>query len=165
MRRQTEQTPARALQITPWERQALQLLANGDTPGAVAQDLGLSTLETEVLLTRLFAVMGATSQAEAVTVARKRGLLMAERPALKSAEPSSHGGAIAGIRELTDDQSDAPATPPEPPRMGEAVPSLRHPGSATVPMLPPSVRCPLGTTGSLRHRLPWERDRHLRSRP
>jgi DNA-binding CsgD family transcriptional regulator len=79
MRKQSEQeSPGRALQITPWERQALQLLANGDTMVDVAVGIGISTLETEALLSRLFAALGAATQDEAIAVAHKRGLLMCE---------------------------------------------------------------------------------------
>ena len=66
------------LQITPWERQALQLLANGDTPDEVATSLGVSRLETAALLTRLFTAMGAATRAEAIASARKRGLLRSD---------------------------------------------------------------------------------------
>ena len=65
----------RALQITPWERQALQLLASGNTTDDVALGLGMSTRETENLLTGVLAAMGAATRAEAVAVAHKRGLL------------------------------------------------------------------------------------------
>jgi hypothetical protein len=59
------------LTITPLERAALQLLANGKTCGEIACcDLNL-----------LFAKMGAASQAEAVEAACRRGLVnKAERP-------------------------------------------------------------------------------------
>jgi DNA-binding CsgD family transcriptional regulator len=69
------QSPGRALLITPWERRVLQLLANGYTTYDVAADLGVDTLECETLLTRLFAVMGAATQAEAIAAAHRRGLL------------------------------------------------------------------------------------------
>ena len=48
----------------------------------VAAGLGISTIETEMLLTSLFATMGAVTQAEAVAVAHKRGLLMGEPVAI-----------------------------------------------------------------------------------
>ena len=64
-----------ALQITPTERHALQLLANGYTTNDVATDLGMGTVETEVLLKRLLAALGAATSIEAVAVARKRGLV------------------------------------------------------------------------------------------
>jgi len=70
-----EESTRRALHITPWERQALQLLASGNTTDAVALGLGMSTLETENLLTGVLAAMGAATRAEAVAVAHKRGLL------------------------------------------------------------------------------------------
>jgi DNA-binding CsgD family transcriptional regulator len=66
----------RALQITPSERQALQLLANGYTPGDVAASLGIGAFEIGPLLTRLFAAMGAATRAEAIAAAHRRGLLM-----------------------------------------------------------------------------------------
>ena len=66
---------ARLLQITPQERQALQLLANGDTSVELARRLGISTVESDALLTRLFATMGVTTLAAAVAGARRRGLL------------------------------------------------------------------------------------------
>jgi DNA-binding CsgD family transcriptional regulator len=67
-----------ALQITPFERYALQLLANGSTTNDVAMALGIGAVETEVLLTRLFAQLGASSQAEAIAAAHKRGLVSCE---------------------------------------------------------------------------------------
>ena len=70
-------TGARLLQITPQERQALQLLANGDTSVELARRLGISTVESDALLTRLFATMGVTTRADAVGGARRRGLLAA----------------------------------------------------------------------------------------
>lgn len=63
-----------ALQITPSERHALQLLADGHTTSGVAARLRMGTRETEVLLTRLFAALGAASEAEAIAAAHKRGL-------------------------------------------------------------------------------------------
>ena len=65
----------RALQITPSERQALQRLADGHTTQAVAAGLGLSVLDTEALLARLFDAIGAATRADAIAAAHKRGLL------------------------------------------------------------------------------------------
>jgi DNA-binding CsgD family transcriptional regulator len=66
------------LQITPSERHALQLLANGNTTNDVATGLGIGELETEVLLAKLFAELGAASQAQAIAAAHKRGLVSCE---------------------------------------------------------------------------------------
>src|SRR5262245_28464048 len=63
------------LQITPWERRALQLLANGYTTTDIAMSLGIDAVEIDPLLTRLFMAMGATTCAEAIAVADRRGLL------------------------------------------------------------------------------------------
>jgi DNA-binding NarL/FixJ family response regulator len=67
------QTPV--LQITPSDRDALQLLANGTAATEIANDLGLPQSEIESHLTKLFVRMGAAGPAEAVAIALKRGLL------------------------------------------------------------------------------------------
>ena len=75
---QTQQQPessGRALQITPRERRALQLLANGHTTDDVAAGLGITPCETETLLKGLFAAMGAATRVQAVAAAHRRGLL------------------------------------------------------------------------------------------
>jgi DNA-binding CsgD family transcriptional regulator len=66
------------LQITPSERHALQLLANGNTTNDLATGLGIGEVETEVLLAKLFAELGAASQAQAIAAAHKRGLVSCE---------------------------------------------------------------------------------------
>ena len=63
------------LQITPWDREALQLLARGTEISQIAGRLGLSTREVEANLMQLFATMGAANRTEAIAVALKRGLL------------------------------------------------------------------------------------------
>jgi len=82
-----------ALQITPTERHALQLLANGYTTNDVATDLGIATVETEVLLKRLFAALGAATRVEAIALAHKRGLVSADQ---NSYPPHDGGVASAG---------------------------------------------------------------------
>jgi DNA-binding NarL/FixJ family response regulator len=67
------QTPV--LHITPSDRVALQLLANGTAAIEIANNLGLPESEIESHLTTLFARLGATSRAEAIAMAFKRGLL------------------------------------------------------------------------------------------
>jgi DNA-binding CsgD family transcriptional regulator len=66
------------LQITPRERETLQLLARGTDIGQIAGSFGLSAGEVEWHLTRLFATIGAASREEAVAVALKRGLLTSD---------------------------------------------------------------------------------------
>jgi DNA-binding NarL/FixJ family response regulator len=63
------------LQITPLERAALQLLADGKATHEMAHGLGLSECEVEAQLTTLFARMGAASRADAIADAGRRGLL------------------------------------------------------------------------------------------
>ena len=66
------------LQITPWERSALELLATGTTTIGMASRLGVSEPEIELRLSSLFARMGASNPTEAVIVASRRGLLPAQ---------------------------------------------------------------------------------------
>ena len=54
------------LQITPWDRDVLQLLAAGKATNEIATRLGMRTPDFESGLTRLFAAMGAATQAEAI---------------------------------------------------------------------------------------------------
>jgi DNA-binding CsgD family transcriptional regulator len=68
------------LQITPSERQALQLIAEGKAAGDIGTCLGVSTSELGRHLTTLFAKMGVTSQSDAIAAARRRGLLSGETP-------------------------------------------------------------------------------------
>jgi len=63
------------LQITPHERVALQLLADGTGTRGIADRLGVSEPEVEAHLSGLFARMGAASRTEAVAAASRRGLL------------------------------------------------------------------------------------------
>ena len=66
--------------ITPWERNALQLLADGHTRNELSGHLGASASEIDSLLEELFAVMGVATQAEAIAAAQKRGLFNEARP-------------------------------------------------------------------------------------
>jgi len=63
------------LHITPWERAALQLLANGRATNEIAGRFGVSEYEVEAQLTALLARMGAASSSEAISAACRRGLL------------------------------------------------------------------------------------------
>jgi DNA-binding CsgD family transcriptional regulator len=64
------------LQITPLERAALQLLANGKELRELTNCLGLSEQTVDLNLTLLFARMGADGPGEAVATAKRRGLLV-----------------------------------------------------------------------------------------
>lgn len=63
------------LHITPDERHALRLLADGQPASMIATRLGTSEFELEGQLRTLFARMGAASPADAVNIALRRGLL------------------------------------------------------------------------------------------
>jgi len=63
------------LHITPWERNALELLAEGKGEREIAIHLRVAESDVAVHLSRLFAALGAASRTEAVTIGMKRGLL------------------------------------------------------------------------------------------
>jgi DNA-binding NarL/FixJ family response regulator len=63
------------LQITPRERQALELLAQGKGTEEVAAHLRVADSDTASDLTTLFAALGAASHTDAIAIARKRGLV------------------------------------------------------------------------------------------
>ena len=63
------------LLITPGERQALRLMAEGGGMRDIAGDLGMSEPAARAHLSALFARMGVSSRDEAIGAARQRGLL------------------------------------------------------------------------------------------
>jgi len=63
------------LQITPGERQALQLIAQGKAVCEVGQCLGVPANELGIHLTALFAKLGAGNGAEAIAEAARRGIV------------------------------------------------------------------------------------------
>ena len=64
------------LQITPSERYALQLVAQGAPTSQIGVMLGLAPADIDPFLAALFTRLGVTSRADAVSVASRRGLLM-----------------------------------------------------------------------------------------
>ena len=72
------------LQITPSKRDALQLIAQGAPTSQIGAMLGLVPADIGPFLAALFTRLGATSRAEAMSAASRRGLLM----------PSLNGPAI-----------------------------------------------------------------------
>jgi DNA-binding NarL/FixJ family response regulator len=63
------------LHITPWERAALEQLADGTPTGVLAERFGTSEVDLEARLSRLFVRMGVIGRAEAVAAALRRGLV------------------------------------------------------------------------------------------
>jgi DNA-binding CsgD family transcriptional regulator len=63
------------LHITPEEREALQLLADGKTTEEIASGLGISERAVEAHLSTVFERMGAATRGEAIEAAQRRGLL------------------------------------------------------------------------------------------
>ena len=68
------------LLITPGERTALQLLANGKPTHEIAHCLGVHQHDIEDSLLVLFNRMGAASRAEAIAAGFRRGLLIRDEP-------------------------------------------------------------------------------------
>ena len=64
------------LQITPSEREALQLLAQGAPTTQISAMLGLSPADIDPFLGALFTRLGVASHADAIRVAFRRGLLL-----------------------------------------------------------------------------------------
>src|SRR5947207_2197624 len=64
------------LQITPSERDALQLVAQRAPTSQIGAMLGLAPADIDPFLAALFTRLGVTSRADAVRVASRRGLLM-----------------------------------------------------------------------------------------
>ena len=75
------------LQITPSERDALQLVAQGALTSQIGAMLGLAPADIDPFLAALFARLGATSRADAMRVASRRGLLMPSLTALHDLSP------------------------------------------------------------------------------
>jgi DNA-binding NarL/FixJ family response regulator len=65
------------LQITPWERDALELLAKGTATDEIARCLGVTVADVDARLAALFEKMGAATRPDAVAAAFPRGLLPA----------------------------------------------------------------------------------------
>jgi len=63
------------LQITPWERSALELLASGAPVSHVARQLDVTESEAALRLAALVAKMGVAGYPDAVASAARRGLL------------------------------------------------------------------------------------------
>jgi DNA-binding CsgD family transcriptional regulator len=63
------------VRITPGERQALQLIAQGRAIGEVGQCLGVPSSQLGFYLTELFAKLGAATGAEAIAEAARRGIV------------------------------------------------------------------------------------------
>jgi len=63
------------LRITPSERQALRLLANGGSRRDLERVLGVTGSTLEAVLRVLFARMGVSGKTEAIEHASRRGLL------------------------------------------------------------------------------------------
>jgi len=83
------------LQITPSERYALQLVAQGAPTSQIGAMLGLEPADIDPFLAALFARLGAKSRADATRVASRRGLLM----------PLSNGAATDAFATKSDEDS------------------------------------------------------------
>jgi DNA-binding NarL/FixJ family response regulator len=78
------------LQITPWERTALQLLADGVAPDELADHSPISAYEVDAALAALVAKMGAANRREAIVAAIRRGLLLGPARDVPVSNGASH---------------------------------------------------------------------------
>jgi DNA-binding CsgD family transcriptional regulator len=67
---------ATVLRITPAERRALQLVAEGAATSLIGAALDLSASDVDPYLSALFAKFGAATSSDAVAAASRRGLLI-----------------------------------------------------------------------------------------
>lgn len=79
------------LQITPVERAALQLLADGRNYAEIATRLQTSTGELKAALSALFSRLGVRTPADAIRAGLKRGLLTATLPSSSSSVDCATG--------------------------------------------------------------------------
>jgi DNA-binding CsgD family transcriptional regulator len=63
------------LVITPQERDALQMLADGTPPEVIARRLGMTARDAEATVRALFAKQGSSTRSEALAEAVRRGLV------------------------------------------------------------------------------------------
>jgi DNA-binding CsgD family transcriptional regulator len=78
------------LQITPLERRALQLLAQGPSAREIAICLGIPVSDVDAHLSALFARMRVASRADAIADAARRGLLFTDAPDRRVPRALSH---------------------------------------------------------------------------
>ncbi|MFH8487674.1 response regulator [Streptomyces longisporoflavus] len=71
----TGRAPGLGANLTPRERQALQLLGQGHTTTEISDQLGIALNTGRNHVQRVLEKLGARSQLEAVTIARREGLL------------------------------------------------------------------------------------------
>jgi DNA-binding NarL/FixJ family response regulator len=64
------------VQITPWDRAALQLLADGTSTHSLAARFRITERELHLRLSTLFGRMAVRSRSEAVSAAIRRGLVV-----------------------------------------------------------------------------------------
>ncbi|MEU1090459.1 response regulator transcription factor [Streptomyces sp. NPDC005892] len=75
LQRLTGRTPAPGADLTPREREALGLLAEGRTTAEISEHLGVALNTGRNHVQRVLQKLGARSQLEAVAIARREGLL------------------------------------------------------------------------------------------
>ncbi len=74
------------MQITPWERAALQLLADGTPTQSLADRFMTSEADLEARLSALYARLGVRSRSDAIRAAVRRGLVVETSAAAASAD-------------------------------------------------------------------------------
>jgi DNA-binding CsgD family transcriptional regulator len=96
------------LQITPAERTALQMLADGLAHHEIANNLGTSECVLDADLRTLFERMGVAGRNQAVADAVRRGVVFAQKQCQEPRETSEHPGNERGANRLGDGGSTIP---------------------------------------------------------
>ena len=88
------------LQITPWERILLRLVAKDESTSDIAARFDMSEGDLEAHLSRLFGRMGVSNRQEASEDARRRGLLTSPSMTAESSSEALIARVSALMREL-----------------------------------------------------------------
>jgi DNA-binding CsgD family transcriptional regulator len=96
------------LQITPAERTALQMLADGLAHHDIARNLCMSECVLNAELKTLFERMGVAGQKEAIADAVRRGVVFTQKRCQEPSERSEHLGDERGANRLGDGRSSLP---------------------------------------------------------
>jgi DNA-binding CsgD family transcriptional regulator len=96
------------LLITPAERRALQMLADGLAYHDIASNLRMSEYALDAELTTLFERMGVAGRNQAIADAVRRGVVFIQRRCQEPSETGEHPGDERGAHRLGDGGSNVP---------------------------------------------------------
>jgi len=96
------------LQITPAERTALQMLADGLAHHDIASNLRMSECVLDAELRSLFERMGVAGRTQAIADAVRRGVVFTQKQCQEPSETCEHPGNERGAKRLGDGGSNIP---------------------------------------------------------